>query len=66
MLSRVPTESFLVRKVWGEVESAWTDDFANHVTKEKLDFLRLKVAPLLRLRPTWTWRPRASLARSNA
>ncbi len=51
MLSRVPTESFLVRKVWGEVESAWSDDFSNHVTKDKLDFLRLKVAPLLRLVP---------------
>ncbi len=51
MLSRVPKESFLVRKVWAEVESAWSEDFSNCVTKEKLEFLRLKVAPLLRLAP---------------
>jgi type I restriction enzyme R subunit len=51
MLSRIPTQSFLVRKVWTEVESAWTDDFWNFVTGDKLNFLRLKVAPLLRLVP---------------
>jgi type I restriction enzyme R subunit len=52
MLSRVPIESFLVRKVWGEVAPAWEDaGFWTHVTAAKLNFLRLKVAPLLRLTP---------------
>ncbi len=51
MLSRVRQDSFLVRKVWAEVESAWTDEFWNRVTHDKITFLRLKVAPLLRLVP---------------
>jgi type I restriction enzyme R subunit len=51
MLARVPVESFLVRKAWPEVENAWTDDFWSHVTGQAIDFLRLKVAPLLRFVP---------------
>jgi type I restriction enzyme R subunit len=51
MLSRVPTESFLVRKVWGEIHTAWDDQFWFHVTQDKVDFLRLKVAPILRYVP---------------
>jgi type I restriction enzyme, R subunit len=51
MLSRVPTDSFLIRKAWPEVEWAWTGDFWSHLTRERLDFLRLKVAPLLRFVP---------------
>jgi type I restriction enzyme R subunit len=48
MLERVPTDSFLVRKVWADVEPAWRDDFWAHVTNDRIGFLRLKVAPLLR------------------
>lgn len=52
MLSRIPTDSFLVRKVWGEVATAWEDDdFWTFLTADKIAFLRLKVAPLLRLVP---------------
>lgn len=52
MLARVPTDSFLVRKVWGEIAAAWEDaDFWKHLTAEKINFLRLKVAPMLRLVP---------------
>lgn len=52
MLARVPVESFLVRKVWGEVVPAWEDaDFWKHITADKIALLRLKVAPLLRLVP---------------
>jgi type I restriction enzyme R subunit len=51
MLDRVPVESFPVRKVWAEVESAWTDAFWTLVTQDKINFLRLKVAPLLRFVP---------------
>jgi len=51
MLTRVPTESFLVRKAWPEVESAWTGDFWSNINMQRIDFLRLKVAPLLRFVP---------------
>jgi type I restriction enzyme R subunit len=51
MLSRVPIDSFLVRKAWPDVESAWTDDFWSRLNIERIDFLRLKVAPLLRFVP---------------
>ena len=51
MLARVPTNSFLIRKVWAEVESAWTDDFWSHLTADRLNFLRLTIAPLLRFVP---------------
>ncbi|MEI6148105.1 MAG: DEAD/DEAH box helicase family protein [bacterium] len=52
MLSRVPVDSFLVRKVWGTVAVAWEDaSFWQHITADKINFLRLKVAPLLRLVP---------------
>jgi type I restriction enzyme R subunit len=48
ILDRIPKESFPVRKVWTEIEPAWADNFWLHVTRERIQFLRLKVAPLLR------------------
>jgi type I restriction enzyme, R subunit len=51
MLTRVPTDSFLVRKAWPDVESAWSNDFWSQLNLERIDFLRLKVAPLLRFVP---------------
>lgn len=51
MLARVPIDSFLARKAWPDVESAWTDDFWAHPSLQRIDFLRLKVAPLLRFVP---------------
>ena len=48
MLQRIPQDSFPVRKVWMEIERAWSDDFWQHLTPAKLEFLRLKVGPLLR------------------
>jgi type I restriction enzyme R subunit len=47
-ITRIPRESFPVKKVLHEVESAWKDDFWNMMTPAKAEFLRLKVAPLLR------------------
>ena len=47
-IGRIPQESFPVKKVMHEVESAWNDDFWNLMTPAKAEFLRLKVAPLLR------------------
>jgi type I restriction enzyme, R subunit len=51
MLARVPVDSFLVRKAWADVETAWKDDFWFHLNTDRLDFLRLRVAPLLRFVP---------------
>lgn len=48
MLARVPTDSFLVRKMWQEIEQAWTDDFWSLITADRLNFLRLKIGPVLR------------------
>ena len=51
MISRIPVESFPVRKVWAEVEDAWTDGFWSNVTQDRINALRLRVAPLLRFVP---------------
>jgi type I restriction enzyme R subunit len=48
MMSRVPRDSFPVKKVWLQVAPAWEDDFWTIITPAKLEFLRLHVAPLLR------------------
>lgn len=51
MLQRVPVDSFPVRKVWTQVEGAWSDGFWLGLTKDKLEFLRVRVGPLLRYIP---------------
>jgi type I restriction enzyme R subunit len=51
MLARVPLDSFMVRKVWRDLENAWTDDFWSRLSTQAIEFLRLKVAPLLRFVP---------------
>jgi type I restriction enzyme R subunit len=48
MLDRIPQDSFPVRKVWAEIEPAWEDGFWTLLTPARIDFLRLKVGPLLR------------------
>ena len=37
-----------MKKVWPEIAEAWEDEFWNYITHDKIEFLRLKVAPLLR------------------
>lgn len=44
----IPLESFSVKKVFKEVREAWDDEFWNYITPNKIEFLKLKVAPLLR------------------
>jgi len=44
----IPLESFSVKKVYKEVSEAWEDEFWNYITPNKIEFLQLKVAPLLR------------------
>ena len=48
---QIPLDSFSVKKVYFEIEEAWQDSFWTYLTKTKIDFLRLKVGPLLRYAP---------------
>jgi type I restriction enzyme R subunit len=48
MMNRIPQDSFPVRKVWDDIEQAWQDGFWKLITPAKIDFLRIKVGPLLR------------------
>jgi type I restriction enzyme R subunit len=50
-VARIPRDSFTVKKVLPEIEEAWQEPFWGFLTTAKLDFLRLKVGPLLRLAP---------------
>jgi type I restriction enzyme R subunit len=47
-VARIPTEAFSVKKIYPQIEQAWSDGFWRLLTKQKLDFLRMKVGPLLR------------------
>ena len=51
MVARIPVDSFPVKKAWGEVGEAWEDIFWLFLTIDKINFLRLKVGPLLRFAP---------------
>jgi type I restriction enzyme R subunit len=48
MIGRIPMQSFPIRKVWGDVEAAWTDVFWTYLADDKLQMLRMRVGPLLR------------------
>jgi len=48
MIGRIPRDSFPVKKVLPEIEQVWADAFWTLPTAARIDFLRLKVGPLLR------------------
>jgi len=50
-IADIPLDSFSVHKVYHEVQDAWQNDFWNYITRDKTEFLKLKVAPLLRFVP---------------
>ena len=50
-IQQIPTDSFTIRKHIPEIEEAWTDAFWNYLVPSKIEFLKLKVAPHLRLVP---------------
>lgn len=50
-IARIPLQSFSVKKTLKDVQEVWEDDFWKYISAEKLEFLRLKVAPLLRFVP---------------
>jgi type I restriction enzyme R subunit len=51
MLQRVPIDAFLVRKEWERIGNAWNNDFWHYLTGDKINFLRMIVAPMLRFVP---------------
>lgn len=50
-ISRIPLNSFTVKKNLKEVREAWDNDFWDFVDSKKIEFLRMRVAPLLRFVP---------------
>ncbi len=50
-IQQIPTDSFTIRKHMPEIEEAWTDAFWDYLILSKIEFLKLKVAPHLRLVP---------------
>ncbi len=50
-ISRIPLDSFTVKKQLKDVREAWNDDFWNYIDPKKIEFLRMKVAPLMRFVP---------------
>ncbi|MBU2447196.1 MAG: type I restriction endonuclease, partial [Bacteroidetes bacterium] len=50
-IADIPIDSFSVHKVYKEVKDAWQNDFWNFITRDKIEFLKLKVTPLLRFVP---------------
>lgn len=51
MIGQIPVDSFSVRRVYRQIEQAWQDAFWAYLTRDKLDFLRSRVGPLLRYAP---------------
>jgi type I restriction enzyme R subunit len=47
-VAQIPTDSFLVKRALPDIEEAWSDAFWLHLNPRKMDFLKLKVGPLLR------------------
>jgi len=64
-IAQLPVESFTLKRLLPEIEAAWQDSFWGYLVPSKLEFLKLKVAPHLRLVPVWTWPRLPSSARWN-
>jgi type I restriction enzyme R subunit len=47
-IAQIPLDAFSVQKMYADIESAWTEGFWLHLTQTKINFLRARVAPLLR------------------
>lgn len=45
---QIPSDSFLVKRALPDIEEAWSDAFWLHLNPRKMEFLKLKVGPLLR------------------
>ena len=47
-INEIPLDSFSVKKVYPEIEEVWDDHFWQVLTQASLDFLRMRVGPLMR------------------
>lgn len=47
-INQIPIDSFSVRRIYPEIQQAWSDGFWLYLTQNKLDFLRMQVGPQLR------------------
>lgn len=50
-IARIPLDSFTVKKNLKDIREVWADDFWQYLTPQKIELLRMKVAPLLRFVP---------------
>jgi type I restriction enzyme R subunit len=50
-MAAIPLDAYSVQRVYPEVERTWQDSYWHYLTRQKLDFLRTSVAPLLRFAP---------------
>lgn len=51
MINRIPQDSFQVKKTFPQISQVWEDSYWQFWSGNKLDFLRLKISPLLRFVP---------------
>jgi type I restriction enzyme R subunit len=51
MVRRIPLDSYQVKKAFPKLAHVWEDSYWEFWNQNKLDFLRLKIAPLLRFVP---------------
>jgi type I restriction enzyme R subunit len=47
-IAEIPLDSFAVKKIYPEIEEVWSDQFWQFLTQASLDFLRMRVGPLMR------------------
>lgn len=51
MVNRIPQDSFQVIRIFPQISHVWEDSYWQFWSQNKLDFLRLKISPLLRFVP---------------
>lgn len=47
-IAQIPLDSYSVKRVYPEIETAWQDSFWRYLTEDKLEVLHNRVGPLLR------------------
>ncbi len=47
-IAQIPLNSYSVKQVYPDIQGAWEDSFWRYLTVDKLEFLKLRVGPLLR------------------
>lgn len=47
-IGQIPLDAYSVKQVYPDIEEVWGDSFWRYLTADKLEFLKLRVGPLLR------------------